>query len=114
VKTHGTRSPLPPGVEDDLLRIGQEALTNAVRHGNASRITVALKYEPETFRLHVRDDGRGFDTSAVVPPGHFGLVGMRERAQAIGARLELHSRAGEGTQVDVIVPLRRVTLPQAG
>jgi signal transduction histidine kinase len=114
VKIHGARSPLPPGVEDDLLRIGQEALTNAVRHGNANRITVALKYEPETFHLIVRDDGRGFDTTAAVPPGHFGLVGMRERAQVIGARLEVHSRAGEGTQVDVLMPLRRVALSQAG
>lgn len=110
----GGPRPFAVPVENDLLRIGQEALTNAVRHGKATHIDVDLHYEDETFRLRVGDDGRGFD--ADVPPraGHFGLVGMRERAQAIGGTLTVRSVVGRGTEIEVIVPLQPLTLPRAG
>lgn len=116
VVTHveGDPHPFPATVENDLLRIGQEAITNAVRHGKASHIEMHLDYGAETFRLRVSDDGRGFDANVPTPAGHFGLLGMRERAAAIGARLEVRSAVNHGTQVEVALPLPRLRLPQAG
>jgi signal transduction histidine kinase len=117
VVTHveGDPQPFPAAVENDLLRIGQEAITNALRHGKAGHIEVHLTYGPETFRLRVSDDGRGFDVDVPAPEGHFGLMGMRERAAAIGARLEVRSSTGRGTEIEVTLPLERLlTLPQAG
>jgi signal transduction histidine kinase len=89
----------------NLLRIGPEALTNAVKHGKPSRIDVRLRYDHARFSMRVRDDGLGFDTACPPPPGHFGLAGMRERAAEIGARLELSSRVNGGTEVQVTVDL---------
>jgi signal transduction histidine kinase len=76
LQTTGPVQPLPEIVEENLLRIGQEALTNAVKHGKASQIRIELRYEPPLFSLCVSDDGCGFDTS-VAAPHRFGLVGMR-------------------------------------
>jgi len=101
-------------VENDLLRIGQEALTNAVRHGKATHIAVRLRYEDDVFRLEVEDNGRGFDAGAPLPPGHFGLLGMRERAQAIGAQLEIVSGVKGGTRVQVTLPQRSPALRSTG
>jgi signal transduction histidine kinase len=109
----GGPRPLVIEVENNLLRIGQEALTNAVRHGAAKRIAVELRYDVQSFHMRVSDDGCGFDVTAATRPGHFGLLGMRERAAAMGARLEVRSAVGEGTEVAVTVPLQ-LTLPQAG
>jgi signal transduction histidine kinase len=92
-------------VENNLLRIGQEALTNAVKHGRPSRIAVQLRYDLGRFSMRVSDDGRGFDTACAPPAGHFGLAGMRERAAEIGARLEVTSRVNGGTEVDVVLAL---------
>jgi signal transduction histidine kinase len=110
----GGPRPFAVPVENDLLRIGQEALTNAVRHGKATHIAVDLHYEDETFRLRVSDDGRGFDADVKPHAGHFGLVGMRERAQAIGGTLSVRSAVGRGTEIEVTVPLRPLTLSRAG
>ncbi|NYF80549.1 sensor histidine kinase [Granulicella arctica] len=88
-------------VEDELLRITQEAVTNAVRHSGCSLVEVTLTYDLKGVRLVVRDDGRGFDTSAAGPAGHFGLRGMRERAAKIHARLEMRSEVGSGTEIFV-------------
>jgi signal transduction histidine kinase len=112
-RIEGGPRPLVIEVENNLLRIGQEALTNAVRHGAARRIAVELRYDVQAFRLRVRDDGCGFDPTAATRPGHFGLLGMRERAAAMGAKLDVRSAVGEGTEVEVTVPLQ-LTLPQAG
>jgi signal transduction histidine kinase len=101
----GTLRPFSTVMENHLLRIGQEALTNAVRHGQASHVSIELRYEPEAFVLAVVDDGRGFDTQKAPPEGHFGLAGMRERADAIGGQLAVRSAPGRGTRVAVTVPL---------
>ena len=97
-------SPLPPRVEAALYRICQEALTNVARHAEAGRVGVRLVATPQEVRLSVEDDGRGFDASSV-PGDRHGLVGMRERAQMLGGALEVRSIPGEGTRVEVSVPL---------
>jgi signal transduction histidine kinase len=101
-------------VENNLLRIGQEALTNAVRHGKAAHVHVDLRYGEEAFTLRVKDDGKGFDTTTPAGGSSFGLVGMRERAQEIGAQLSVRSALNRGTEVEVTLPLAPLTLRQAG
>jgi signal transduction histidine kinase len=97
----GAPRPLPPDVADHLLRMGQEALTNALRHAQASQIGVELTFAEEELRLCVTDDGRGF--AREVPPrqGSFGLTGMQERAGLIGAQLSVESQPGCGTRVEL-------------
>jgi len=92
--------PLPPEVKVALYRIAQEALNNVARHAAASQAKVHLRCKPGRVELCVRDDGRGFDPKSV-PPESLGLGIMRERAAAVGAALEIESRAGEGTRVVV-------------
>ena len=98
---------LADDVEQHLLRIAQEAVTNVVKHAGASRILVKLHRETRKIYLRIVDDGHGFEQrdafSARV--GHFGLIGMRERAQRLGGELRLASHPGEGTEVEVTVPL---------
>jgi signal transduction histidine kinase len=110
----GPPRPFPVAVENNLLRIGQEALTNAVKHGKATHIGIELRYEPQLFCLRVVDDGCGFDTTAAASPGRFGLVGMRERAREIGARLEVRAVVNRGTEVRVALPQQSVYLRPTG
>jgi ligand-binding sensor domain-containing protein/signal transduction histidine kinase len=106
-KVTGEPKRLPDTVENTLLRIGQEAITNAVRHARPSRIHVELSYEKGCVLLCVQDDGRGFDERGVDCGGdHFGLRGIRERAEQLGGHLVLHSAPGSGTEVTVAVPAR--------
>jgi signal transduction histidine kinase/ligand-binding sensor domain-containing protein len=107
VRLEGEAVPLPGEVCKELLRMAQEALANAVKHAGARYIRVRLCYDKTSVRLVVSDDGRGFEPEAVVAAqaGHFGLVGLRERATRLGATLNLDSRPGRGTTVEVIVPL---------
>jgi two-component system, NarL family, sensor kinase len=100
---NGSR-PLPPRVEVALYRVCQEALTNIASHARASRVTVRLVATPEAVRLLIQDDGRGFDSSSVADDRH-GIVGMRERVEMLGGTLEIESDTGEGTRVEVSVPL---------
>jgi signal transduction histidine kinase len=105
VQVTGDERSHPPGVDFHLLRIAQEAVTNAIKHGAARAVTIALEYLPLETRLTIRDDGRGFDPAAAKSPGpHFGLLGMRERAAKIGAILTLHSLPGQGCAVTVVMP----------
>jgi signal transduction histidine kinase len=99
---------LAPAIEGELLRIGQEAITNAARHADATRIWVDLRQEPELVLLRVTDDGRGFDVDAMLTAatGHYGLTGMRERAARAGGSLTVRSSSG-GTFVEAIVPRGR-------
>jgi signal transduction histidine kinase len=92
---------MPPGMEREFLRVGQEAIHNVKKHAGATHLVVQLEYGPAEIALVVRDDGRGFkvNESADSPPGHYGLTGMRERADAIGGTLELTSDLGSGTTV---------------
>lgn len=107
VEVNGTFRPLPRLVEDNLLRIGQEAVNNAVKHAQAQRILVNLVFDARRVQLSVRDDGRGFDNQAVSngQGGHFGFIGMRERAEQIGGTLSIHSTEGVGTEVVADVPI---------
>jgi signal transduction histidine kinase len=116
VSTHveGQPRPFSLSVENNLLHIGQEALTNAVKHGKATRIVLTLSYADQTLRLQVGDDGRGFDARAPTAPGRLGLVGMRERAREIGGRMEVRSAVGRGTEVEVHVPFEAMTLSGTG
>ena len=94
-------------IDEHLLRIGQEAMTNAVRHANATSITVELSYRPESVAICIRDDGKGFDASrkGTTDGAHWGLRTMRERADQIGGTLRISSDEGRGTVVEVIVPV---------
>jgi len=98
---------LSEDVEQHLLRIAQEAVTNALKHAGARMIRVELAVEDRKLRLRVKDDGRGFEPSRAfsVIGGHFGILGMRERAERLGGELDLSSQLGLGTQVEVTVPL---------
>ena len=94
---------LPPDAHLVLYRIAQEALNNWVKHASAGQVQVSLRPADgkAAVELCIRDDGRGFDLSNV-PPDHLGLGIMRERADAIGARLDIQSEPGNGTQVKVV------------
>jgi ligand-binding sensor domain-containing protein/signal transduction histidine kinase len=105
LQVKGTCRPVQHKIEEELLRIGQEAVANAVRHAAASRIDVQLIYETSRVSLHVNDDGRGFSAETNGLQGHYGLRGMRERASEIEATLDLESTPGAGTRVSVRVPL---------
>jgi signal transduction histidine kinase len=101
VKTKGAVRRLTSLVENNLLHIGREALTNAVKHAEATHITVEAKFERGSVSLKVKDDGCGFDVDSVSSEsgGGFGLISMRERAEQIGARLNIQSSPGGGTEV---------------
>ena len=104
VQVHGTYRPLPPAVEGELLRIAQEAVTNVVRHAAAAHIEILLNFTPRSVKMTITDDGHGFAADApAIANGHFGITGMRERAQQIGGSLTVTSKEGEGTQVQVEV-----------
>jgi signal transduction histidine kinase len=98
---------LPEAVENNLLRIGQEAIANSLKHGRAHQVRIQLHFKPDLVIMSVRDNGQGFveNESSQVMPGHFGLVGMRERAKRLGGELRLQSEPGTGTIVTVEVPL---------
>jgi len=99
----GTVYSLPAEVETNLLRMGQEALTNAIRHANADEIRVQLVYDRDQFCLRVRDNGQGFGVGSIPSSEGFGLLGMSERAERIGAQLTIRSQPGQGTEIIVTV-----------
>ncbi|MBA2443597.1 MAG: GAF domain-containing sensor histidine kinase [Rubrobacter sp.] len=103
-KTVNRGHPLPPSVEALLYRVCQEALNNAASHAGASRVEVGLVVNPGQVRLTVQDDGRGFD-SGNIPDGRHGIIGMTERAAALGGTLVVRSEPGTGTLVEAAVPL---------
>ena len=102
----GTYRALPQELEDEILRIAQEAVTNVLRHAAASTVSVDLRYSPESLLLRIVDDGCGFDVARASPnDGHFGLKGMRERAAMIAGKLEVESLTGKGTRVTMNVEI---------
>jgi signal transduction histidine kinase len=107
VSIEGVPRRLPIIVENNLLRIGQEAITNALKYAHPKEICIALEYEAKAARLCVRDDGCGFDPSGVVASksGGFGLVGMKERVQQMSGQFVVRSQPGQGTEVLVEVPV---------
>jgi signal transduction histidine kinase len=94
---------LPPRVEEELYRIAQEALNNALKHARPSAVTVIIRAADENVVLEVIDDGKGFDPQAVSDKGGLGLVSMRERAEKLGGALTLTSIPGEGTKVQISI-----------
>lgn len=113
VASSGTPTKLPALTEHNLLRIGQEALANALKHSHAKKIVVGVNYETKQVQLSIRDDGTGFDiqTAGSANGGHFGLLDMRERAEKIGGRFCLNSRRGSGTEILVTVHTMTVASP---
>ena len=105
VLVDGLTRPLHPVVRDEVYRIGREAILNAFRHASANSIEVSLEYRDQGFRLLVHDDGRGLnpDLLRFGREGHFGLPGMRERAERIGGQLRVLSRPGSGTDVELTI-----------
>ncbi len=94
-----------PAVEAEALGVAGEALANARAHAACRTVRVTRAYGRRALRVEVRDDGRGFDPALAAATGHFGLVGLRERAGALGARLTVESAPGRGTAVRVDTPL---------
>ncbi len=96
--------PLPARIEIGLYRIVQEALRNVIQHAHAEQASVQLIVLPERIELTVTDDGCGFDP-ADIPEGHYGLIGLNERVRLLGGQAVIVSRAGEGTSLEIKVPL---------
>jgi signal transduction histidine kinase len=106
VMVEGRARPMHPGICDEICRIGREALANAFQHSGASHIEVELEYADKQLRVRVRDDGRGIDPQILRSgrDGHWGLSGMRERAERMGARFKVWGRDAGGTEVELSVP----------
>ncbi len=107
ITVSGKTTPLPSATQHHLLRIAQEAITNAVRHAGPTTIAVRLEYRPQAVLLSVTDRGAGFDPDDVLERsiGHFGLRGLRGRAAKIGGELRIGSSPGSGTVIEILVPL---------
>jgi signal transduction histidine kinase len=107
VEVDGASRDLNPVVREEAYRIAGEALRNAFKHAQAHQIIVTIHYEARQLRLTIRDDGTGMDEETIrrqQRPGHFGLPGMRERAEIVRGRIEVHSAVGVGTEVEMRVP----------
>ena len=106
VETVGEANPLSEIIEENLLRIGQEAITNVVKHSGAVRVKIELQFSPQKVVLQVRDDGKGFDPEACAGPkdGHFGLLGIREKTERLGGQVLIASTPDRGTSVRVEIP----------
>lgn len=106
VRTESAIRALRPSIRDEVYRIGREAIVNSFKHAKAGSVEVEVEYAGSRFRVLVRDDGVGIDPAIMTngKDGHWGLTGMRERADSIGATLKLRSRLGAGTEVELTVP----------
>jgi signal transduction histidine kinase len=107
LKLHGNPQGLGTDIQYNLLRMLQEAVNNAVKHSGAGTIEVGLECTSQQLQLTISDDGVGFDPAGAngSHPGHYGLIGMRERAVQIGGHLQLESQPGHGTKVTLRLPL---------
>jgi signal transduction histidine kinase len=109
VTIEGQLRMLAPLLQDEIYRIAREVLRNAFQHAGAGRIEAAIQYDPNLFRLRIRDDGKGIDPKVWQEgsrAGHFGLPGIRERAKRIGANLKVWSETAAGTEVEITLPAR--------
>lgn len=109
IRVRSAQRELACEAREEIYGIGREALLNAFRHADASRIDVTLEYDAEEFRLSVRDDGKGFDPSMTTTferSAHFGLRGMRERARRLDGQLVIETEDGRGATIELIVPAR--------
>jgi signal transduction histidine kinase len=106
VETVGEAGFLSEIIEENLLRIGQEAMTNIVKHSGAQMVKFLLQFGPQAVVLHIEDNGIGFDPETCAGPknGHFGLLGIRERAERLGGQAQITSLSGRGTTIRVQIP----------
>jgi signal transduction histidine kinase len=105
LEVKGTVEQLPYDHQANVFLIGREAIVNSVNHARASRIAATLAYSHRELRLTVQDNGSGFDPQAgAAKRGHWGMRGMRERAESIGALFVLDAAPGRGTKIEVVVP----------
>ena len=111
VRVSGAPVRLPTPIEMNLLRIGQEAVANAIKHGRARVVSAILEYNEDKVRLSVTDDGRGFRLQEATPSGHFGLLDMRERADSMGCVLQIESEPDCGTKIVVEIPVKEGANP---
>ena len=102
-KVIGTTYPLSSDLENNLFRIGQEALTNAIKYAKAHEIRIELVYEPTQCILRIKDNGQGFDVENQAMRNGFGLLGMAQRAERIRAELKIQSHLGQGTEIVVSI-----------
>jgi signal transduction histidine kinase len=102
-RAHGKPRRLAPMIENNLLRIGQEAVSNALKHAQARVVDLEITFDVSCVRLVVCDDGRGFDPAAERPDGHFGLRGMKERVEQMQGELSIRRVENGGTRVEVAV-----------
>jgi signal transduction histidine kinase len=112
IQVQGTPVRLPGRVEMNLLRIGQEAASNGIKHGHATNVQIVLRYTPEKVILEVRDDGCGL-TGEHSKAGHFGMLDMRERAEALGSQLVIKSAPDNGTSISVEIAMQPQVTPDA-
>ena len=107
VVVHGTPRNLHPILRDEVYRITAEALRNAFRHAQARQIEAEIEYGQKEFTIHVRDDGTGIDREVLSGDGrqgHFGLHGMRERAELVGGKFTVWSEVESGTEIELSIP----------
>ncbi len=104
VETAGKPYPLDPFYVRHAVRITREAFSNALSHSKASKVRVNFVYSDEELEVQIEDNGAGFETQKAPPKGHFGLVGMKERAARIGSKLSINSEPGRGTMIDLKIP----------
>ena len=110
VEVEGTPQSLRPILRDEIYRIAGEAVRNAFKHAQAERIEVEIRYDERQLRVRVRDDGKGIDAKYLNEderPGHYGLRGMRERAELLGGKLAVWSELDSGTEVELRIPASR-------
>jgi signal transduction histidine kinase len=108
---HGNERRLPSSIELALYRMAQEALSNVARHSRASQAALNVQFEPNNLQLEIKDNGNGFQVpespGELAPQGHFGLLGLYERAELIGANLVINSKVGEGTRLVIGLPIQQ-------
>jgi PAS domain S-box-containing protein len=106
----GLNTRLRPEIETTLYRVTQEALTNVIRHAQASHVSLRLEHLSDRLHVEIQDDGVGLDVSAVADhhsaSNGVGLLGMRERVSLLGGRFEIHSQPGDGTRLTIEIPLK--------
>jgi signal transduction histidine kinase len=117
INVEGSPRRLRPIVRDDVHRIASEAMRNAMRHAQARQIQVDIHYDQRCLQLRIRDDGTGIDAAILEDrsvSGHWGLPGMRERAELIGGTLAVRSRLGAGTEVELSLPASKAYAATGG
>jgi signal transduction histidine kinase len=115
IETVGEPFPLTSTIKHHLLRMAQEAITNAVRHAAAQTISVRIEFRAQEVTLSIADDGRGFDPAAALANGlgHFGLRGLRGRAGKIAGEVRIDSAPGRGSSISVTVPIHDIPTSHA-